>query len=208
MFQTAPEPDGGTGTVVTLLGQKKQDAPLSRTLAWTGAQGTGFATAADWNDLTNGLNPALTAPGAADTAEFPSGGGAITGSGTAAALDFGGVASWLLTSGASLSASNAVTVGFGGTGAVLVNDGAGLDGLGAADAISGAAGETASVTVDGVGSTWNSAGELIVGAAGGGDLTISNAAHLTAAAAGALPALELGATGAPREAPRETARCW
>ena len=65
-----------------------------------------------------------------------------------------------------------MVVGQGGAGALLVNGGAGIDSLGSADVISGTG--SAQVTVDGAGSEWTSANELIVGSAGTGDLIVSN----------------------------------
>ena len=164
-----------------------------RTLAWTGAQGTDFATAADWNDNTNALNPALAAPVAADVVQFLAGGGTVTGSGTVAALQFGGPAPWDVASGASLSATKGVTVGQGGTAALLVKGGASINGLGPSDIISGAAGSAGLVTVDGTRSGWKSAGELTVGDVGGGSLTISNSASVSAAATALVSAMVLGA---------------
>ena len=104
-----------------------QEAP--RTLHWTVATGTSFSTAADRDDTTGGLNPAQRAPGAIDTAQFLTGGGAISGTGTAAALQFGGSVQWDVASAASLSAVSSVTVGEGGSGAVLVNGSASINGL-------------------------------------------------------------------------------
>ena len=164
--------------------------PTPRTLSWIGASGASFATAADWNDLTDSLNPAQSAPNATDTAQFLNGGGTITGAGTAAVLQFGGNASWDLASGASLSATTGVTVGQGGI--LLVNGGASISGLGASDSISGAAAQAVLVTVDGLGSTWKSAGELVIGNTSIGALTVSDGASATAAAVAAQPAVALG----------------
>ncbi len=186
VFQTAE--DAGTGTLLTLV-----EPP--RTLAWTGALSTGFAVPANWDDLTNGVNPAVTPPNAADTVEFLTSGGTITGSGTASALRFGGTVSWDVTSGARLSAAGGVTVGEGGTGALQVNGGARIDGLGTLDSVTGGAGQSASVAVDGSGSTWKSAGELVVGDTGTGAMTVSNAASLSATAQAASPAMVLGLAG-------------
>ena len=182
-FQTAQ--DSGTGTLLTLV-------EPARTLDWTGASSTDFASAANWDDLTNSVNPAVNPPYSTDTAAFLTLGGTITGSGTAASLQIGGTASWEVTSGASLSAASGVTVGQGGTGSLLVNGGASISGLGTLDGITGASGSAASVTVDGSGSTWKSAGELVIGNTGAGAATVSNAASLSATAGGALPALALG----------------
>ena len=182
-FQTSQ--DSGTGTLLTLV-----EPP--RTLAWTGALGTGFANAADWDDLTNGADPAVNPPNSTDTAVFLTSGGTITGNGTASALEFGGDTSWDVTSGANLTAATGVTVGEGGTGALLINGGATIVGLGTLDSFTGASGSAASVTIDGTGSTWKSAGELAVGDTGGGAVTVSNGAGLSATAGGTLPAMALG----------------
>jgi T5SS/PEP-CTERM-associated repeat protein len=188
---------GTAGTISSLdtlvLGAIGLRDVLVRTLVWTGAQGSSFSTAANWDDTTDARNPAQTAPGVADTAQFLSNGGTITGTGTAAALQFGGSVLWNVASGASLSALSGVTVGQSGTGALLVSGGASIDGLGASDVISGAAGGAASVTVEGTGSAWKSAGELTVGALGGGSLTIGGAAGVGAVATASAPAMVLGA---------------
>ncbi|MSP02903.1 MAG: hypothetical protein EXR07_17950, partial [Acetobacteraceae bacterium] len=178
-FQVAA--DTGTGTLLTL-------AASPRSMVWTGSNGTSFANATDWNDITNSLNPALSAPDSADTAQFLTIGGAITGAGTAAVLQFGGAALWNVTSGANLNAASSVIVGTGG-GELLINGGASINGLGTSDQISNAA-----ATVDGAGSAWKSTGELFVGTTGIGNLTISNSASLAAAATASLPALVLGSS--------------
>jgi collagen type I/II/III/V/XI/XXIV/XXVII alpha len=165
----------------------------ARNLVWTGAQDTNFANAANWDDTTNTLNPASSAPGAADTAQFLTGGGTITGNGTASALQFGGSTLWDVAASASLSAVSSVTVGQSGSASLLINGGASINGLGASDDISGGSGAAASVAVDGAGSAWRSAGELIVGDLGTGGLTVSNGANVTGVATVSLPALVLGA---------------
>jgi T5SS/PEP-CTERM-associated repeat protein len=60
-----------------------------RSLAWTGADGTAFGDAKNWNDLTNGLNPAATAPGTADVVSIATS-GTISGTGTVADIYFSG----------------------------------------------------------------------------------------------------------------------
>ncbi len=154
-------PDGTGGTDVGVINEL-----LPRTLIWTGAQDTNFGNATDWNDTTTNLNPAPLAPNSSDAAQFLSGGGTITGNGTAATLGFGGSLSWDVASGASLSATSGVTVGAGGAGSLLINGGAQIDSLGSEDTISGNPAQSASVTVDGEAATWSSAGELIVGVPG------------------------------------------
>ncbi len=182
-FQTAQ--DSGTGTMVTLV-----EAP--RTMVWTGAKDANFGSAANWNDLTNSLNPAAFAPNSGDTTEFLTGGGIISGTGTAAILRFDGLSAWDVMASASLSAASGVTVGDAGTGTLLIASGASVNGLGAADTISGVSGGVASVTVDGSGSSWQSAGELVAGDLGTGNIVVENAATLGASAAGSLPAMALG----------------
>ena len=182
----------GFQEAATTQGFATYQAP-ARDLVWTGAADTNFTNAADWNDTSNGLNPAAAAPGGADTAQFLTGGGTITGTGTAAVLQFGGSTLWDVTSSASLSAGTGVTVGQGGVGTLLINGGASINGLGTLDAITGGSGSAAAVTVDGTGSAWKSAGELVVGNLGSGGLTISNKASLSAVASATQPALVLGA---------------
>ncbi len=163
-----------------------QQAP--RTLVWTGGSGTGFGTAASWDDVTGGLNPAHAAPGPIDTAQFLGGGGTIAGSGTVATLLFGGTTQWDVA--ASLSAQSNVTV----AGAVLINGGGSINGLGASDSISSPAGAGgASVVVDGIGSAWRSSGQLIIGDSATGSLTASNGGSVGAVATALLPAMVLGA---------------
>jgi hypothetical protein len=62
---------------------------------WRGGSGA-FGTAGNWNDTTTNTDPALAPPGSADTAEFTSGGGTITGIGTVAVLQFLGAAAWFV----------------------------------------------------------------------------------------------------------------
>jgi T5SS/PEP-CTERM-associated repeat protein/autotransporter passenger strand-loop-strand repeat protein len=183
-FQTAR--DGGGGTVITL-----EISP--RTMVWNGDQDTNFGNGADWNDVTNGLDPATAPPGAADSAQFLTGGGTITGTGTVSELEFAGISAWELTSGASFSAQVGVTVGQTGSGTLLVSGGASIAGLGSSDDISGSSGGVASVTVAGSGSRWKSSGELVVGNLGTGNLSVTNSANVSATAAGSLPAMSLGA---------------
>jgi len=61
----------------------------SRTLDWTGTVDGDFADAQNWNDVTDGLDPAVTAPGTLDAASITNG-GTISGSGTVYQLDFEG----------------------------------------------------------------------------------------------------------------------
>ncbi len=194
---------GTSGTVSTLdtlalgaIGFRPIAAPAPRTLAWLDTAASGFAAAASWRDITNNLDPALAAPTEIDVARFVSGGGTITGNGTAAALQFGGTAAWDLTAGAMLTATSGITVGTGGAGTLLIDSAAVLSGLAAPDMISGQSGKAA-VTVAGAGSAWDSAGELIVGADGGGSLSIGGGGAVSASATALLPAMVLGVqTGA------------
>src|SRR5262249_14871153 len=147
-----------------------------RTLVWTGANGTGFASAANWNDLTNAVDPAILAPNETDTAAFVAGRGTITGVGTALALWFDGGAAWNVTNSASLTAVSGVTVGGADSVTVLIDGGASVSGSGSADEISGGPGALAEVTIEGAGSAWRSAGALIVGDFGAGAVVVRSAA--------------------------------
>jgi T5SS/PEP-CTERM-associated repeat protein/autotransporter passenger strand-loop-strand repeat protein len=163
-------PDAGSGTLLTL-----SEAP--RTLVWTGSAGTGFSAAANWDDVTNDLDPALSAPGEFDTAEFLTGGGSIGGAGSAAALLFGGLAQWVLGASSTLTAAGSAGVTVGGL--VSLTSGATIVSQGSTDAISG---QGAEVTVTGIGSTWDSDGALVVGGAGLGGLAIQAGGAVNAGA--------------------------
>jgi collagen type I alpha len=138
-------------------------APVPRTLVWLGVSGAGFATAANWNDTTDGLNPATSAPGSIDTAVFSSGAGAVTGSGTVAALSFNANGDWQLASAASLTALNSVSIGVGTSGLVAVTAGASLDSGGTLVVGSGATG----IIADTAGGTIT-AGNMDIAALAGG----------------------------------------
>jgi T5SS/PEP-CTERM-associated repeat protein len=170
-FQLAP--DASSGTLITL-----NEGP--RTLVWTGAAGTGFQAVANWSDVTNDFDPAQSAPGEIDTAEFLTGGGLIGGTGTAAALLFGGLAQWVLGASSTMTAAGIGGVMVGGF--VSLTSGATIVSQGSIDAISGISGQAASVTVTGIGSTWRSDGELVVGGAGMGGLAIEAGGTVTAGA--------------------------
>src|SRR6185312_12966330 len=88
-------------TLAMTTGGALTDLPF-RTLAWTGGEDTNFANANNWDDPSNGLSPAVTAPGTADTAQLLTVGGTITGTDTVATLQFGGTALWNVTSAAGL----------------------------------------------------------------------------------------------------------
>ena len=61
----------------------------SRVFDWTGASNSDFGNALNWDDVTEGINPAATPPGAADLAVVNNG-GTITGTGTVSAFSFTG----------------------------------------------------------------------------------------------------------------------
>ena len=168
-------------------------AATPRIMLWTGANSSNFAIAGNWNDTTDGLNPAASAPGSIDAAEFISGGGTITSAGTAATLLFAGANAWTVSSSASLVASGGVNIGTTGTGTLSVNGAASITSQGTIDTISGASDNTALVAVGGKGTAWNSAGELIIGDQGNGTLVINQQATASATAKPGLFAAVLGA---------------
>jgi T5SS/PEP-CTERM-associated repeat protein len=61
---------------------------MARTLVWTGADGSNYSDPNNWNDTTDGLNPAVAAPGSLDTVTIDTS-DTISGSGTALDLIFG-----------------------------------------------------------------------------------------------------------------------
>jgi T5SS/PEP-CTERM-associated repeat protein len=161
------DPTGFAGTIQAQGPTDQVNTP--RTLVWTGAQTTNFANAFNWDDLTNSANPAATPPGALDTAEFLGTGGIVTGTGTVAVLQFGSSGLWALGSGAALTADTGITVG---NGMLAVDGGASIVSEGSVDVIAGTGGLAAAVTVSGTHAAWNSAGNLVVGEAGIGNLAI------------------------------------
>ncbi len=126
---------------------------MPATFVWTGAQDTNFDNAGNWNDVTDGLNPATTAPGAQDTAEFIMGGGTITGTGMVAGLLFGGTDPWVLSNGAQLTD----TASFTDSGTLTIQSGAKITSSGNSTTTtinSGSASSTATLHVDGAGSSF------------------------------------------------------
>jgi T5SS/PEP-CTERM-associated repeat protein len=159
-----------TGFAGTIQGQGPSDqVNIARTYVWTGAQDTNFATAANWDDVTDSVNPAPAPPGLLTTAEFLATGGIVTGTGTVAVLQFGSGGLWTLGSGAALTSDTGITVG---SGMLTVDGGASIASEGSVDVISGTGARAAAVTVSGTDTTWNSAGSLVVGDAGVGGLAI------------------------------------
>ena len=152
-----------------------------RTMVWTGTSSTSFATAGNWDDTTDSLNPAATAPGASDTLQFASSGGVITGTGTAAAILFGGNGAWNLTNNANLITLGSVTVGASSFSALSIDQRATLISAGGATIAASAAASGSSVNVTGSGSDWQVGGTLLVGNAGYGLLSISQGATVSAA---------------------------
>jgi T5SS/PEP-CTERM-associated repeat protein/autotransporter passenger strand-loop-strand repeat protein len=169
-FQLTQDSPGGT--VLTL-----EASP--RTLAWTGADNTAFATASNWNDVTNDLPTALSSPEQRDTVEFLGGGGAITGSGTVAALTFNSGDAWQVALGAALTAAGAMMVGASSATAVEIEEDSSVFAAGATIA-SDAGASGSSVNVSGPGSNWTMTGPLIIGSAGYGSLSVSQSATVIA----------------------------
>jgi T5SS/PEP-CTERM-associated repeat protein len=178
-----------------------------RTLGWVGGSGTAFGMAANWNDLTNGLDPAQMGPDAADTVDFDSSNGAVDGPGTVAALDIGTTGNGVLQ----LSSGTIVTgtldagivlgsdgqLGLTGAGTELMVTGSAAvadDGTGVLSVLSGATFAAQSLTigsqtdssgalvVSGSGSLLSISGQLNIGTAlGTGDLTVGPGATVNAA---------------------------
>lgn len=134
---------------------------------WTGASSTDFSNAQNWNDITNSQTPAAAAPGAADIAQFTSGGGTVTGTGTAKALQFGGTGPWTVANGASLSSTD-----FTDTAGLTIQNGATIRSSGSTvlDASAGAA----SLTVTDAGSEFITGSSVYVGKLGAGTLSAEN----------------------------------
>jgi T5SS/PEP-CTERM-associated repeat protein len=178
-----------------------------RTLVWIGSNGMAFDVASNWNDLTDSLYPAQTAPNSFDTVEFNANEGAISGKGTVSIVDVGSVGAGVLelNAGATLlagtlevgmRAADVGQVGLTGIGTELIVTGPATvadDGTGVLSVLSGATFAAASLTigsqgdssgavvVSGAGSVINLSGALNVGTAlGTGDLTIGPGAAVHA----------------------------
>ena len=148
-----------------------------RTLSWIGATNTSFGTPANWNDLTNGFNPARAAPASTDTVVFDTIVGALTGTGTVAAVDVGSGGSGVLqlNNGATLvagsldagvGATDIGQIGLTGAGTKLILTGAAQmadDGTGILSVLNGA---TLSGTDLTIGSLADSSGAMVVSGAG------------------------------------------
>src|ERR1019366_1010593 len=167
-------------------------AGVARTMVWTGSSNsTSFGSQNNWDDITDGLNPASSAPALADTAEFIGGGSPVTGTGTVVALSFTGNGAWNLMSGATLTSTGSVVVGSTQPAGVALDSASSLIANGAAGVViaNTAAASGSSVNVTGAGSQLQIAGALIVGdTAATGSLGIAAGATVTAASldAGAL----------------------
>ena len=195
--------DGVTGENITITGT----ANPPRTLNWTGASGTAFGTAANWDDLTKGLNPATTAPATTDTVEFNSSGGGISGTGSVASIIVGSVGNGVmnisagativsgsLDAGVIAAASAQIGVTGAGTdlsitgGATVADDGAGvLSVLNGATfsatnlTIGSQTDSSGALVVSGTGSVLQISGSLNIGTAlGTGDLTVGPGAVVNA----------------------------
>jgi collagen type I alpha len=181
---------------------------MVRTLVWTGANGTNFADAANWNDITYTLDPATTAPSAVDTILVDTGGGTITGAGTVAVADFSGLTrldgtidvtatfeptfaqgSTVVIGSGGLLESPLFFLGSPGVTSILIDVTAGGT-IKSTNLISpqydpsfwigAASGSQAAIEVSGKGASLDAGGwQVLVGAHGNGTLTISNGASGT-----------------------------
>ena len=196
--------DGATGNDISVA----VTSVAARTLGWTGADGTSaFSAPSNWNDISDTLNPALTAPGTVDTVLFNTANGAISGTNTVTQLDIGqsGVGVLELSAGAVLGAKG-LDAGFGaadvgqvgltGSGSDIAINGVAIVGDGGAGAMSvlndasfsasslllGSQSKSSGATdVSGAGSQLNVTGALVAGSAGYGSLSVSQGAVVTAA---------------------------
>ena len=179
---TGSNASGYSGTlapeVLTVIGTVVSSA---RDLVWTGAAGTDFGNAGNWDDTTFGLDPAAFGPAAIDAVAFNGIGGGITGAGTVASLSIDGGGAWHVASGATLSATGSAVVGASQSGVLLIDEASRVnDGGGAViAAAAGSGGSSANVT--GANSLWQIAGALIVGNAASGSLNISSGGAVSAA---------------------------
>jgi T5SS/PEP-CTERM-associated repeat protein len=194
--------NAGTSTAISLVDTH------NRILSWTGSASTAFGATANWNDLSDALNPAQTAPNATDTVQFNSSNGAVTGTGTVAVLDVASTGSGALqlsngatilagtfdagiTSGAAgqvslsgpgtdITVTNAAVLADAGTGVLSILAGATF--AAASLTIGAQANSSGTLDVSGSGSLLQISGALNVGTAlGTGELTVGAGAAVHAA---------------------------
>ena len=146
------------------------------TEVWTGAASSNFGTAANWDDVTDNQNPASFAPGATTTAEFTSGGGTITGAGTAGQLQFGGSSPWFVSSGAHLGSVGGVF----DLGTLAIQSGATIADTGCTVMVSAPTAPTGSLAVSGASSLLSETGELWVAQSGNASLAAINGGSVVA----------------------------
>ncbi len=153
-----------------------QAVMVPRTLSWTGSVGTEFADPANWNDLTDGHNPALRGPNAADTGIFLASGGTIEGTGTVGSARFVGSKPWALVNGGSIGVQGSVTVGGPAGGRLSLTSGALLTADGSLHVMADS-GQNATLIVDG-GATTLAARGIDLGGVGAASLSVANAGTL------------------------------
>ncbi len=155
----------------------------NRAMLWIGGAAANFGVAANWNDTSNVLSPAVNAIGATDIGSFMTNGGSIGSTGTAATLRFGGPSQWLLGTGTTLTAASAagVIVGQGGNGALALSGGGSLISQGGTDLVSGTGTLAASLSVSG--GSWSSTGSLLAGTSGLGFVSVTAGGTVSAGGA-------------------------
>jgi T5SS/PEP-CTERM-associated repeat protein len=185
---------------------------MPRTLAWTGASGSAFADAGNWQDLTDYLDPATAAPGIGDAASV-AGSGTIRGPGTVLTLAFAGAPTLAgsITVGDLVSVGGTLTVASGGdlntarldmaSGSKLVVQSSATVALTASPsngeaalALGSSPDTTGTVLVSGQSGMFKAGGEIVVGAFGAGVLSVGNAGTvlMTGSVPDALPAIAIG----------------
>jgi len=175
----------------------------SRNLYWTGNLSSNVALAGNWGDSTDNINPATLPPTSADQVNFTGNPGTLTGSISAAAVNFdtasvvvsgagskwyiagqlfignSGTSTMALNSGATLSVGGNLNFSsnYNNSGTLTLTSGAKFVGTGQYNQIGnyGTTGQAAIVTVDGATTTWSDTGLLEVNS---GSLTVSNGASI------------------------------
>ena len=178
-----------------------------RVMVWTGSSDSSFADASNWKDITDNLAPAQTAPDPADTVEFNTSRGSVSGTGTVAVAEVGSNGNGVLqlSAGATLVAgsldagvvaTDVGQIGLTGAGTELTVTGSATvadDGTGVLSVLAGATFAATNLTigaqgdssgalvVSGDGSVVQLSGALNIGTALGiGDLTVGPGAAVHA----------------------------
>ncbi len=178
-----PPPDNASSNVFLTSADPVLDTAspnLPRLLRWSGAAKDGsLGNAANWTDLTDGLNPAADAPGPMDTVAFSSVGGTLANQTTVSAAGFSGFDIWTIGSASVFDAfGSGVTIGAAAGTSLMIDAGGTLGTFGDGDVVAAVTGDAGMVDVDGAGANWTAYSAVTVGAGGTGRVAVQSGGTL------------------------------